>query len=183
MFVIGPQRASKIERPIIQPAATGLIMNGSRKTTRKNFASLDVLIDEDRHEQRDGELDGNSDEDKDQVVLEGIPETVVFPHAAEVVQPAELTTVDRVEPPVGEGDVDAEDGREDDEEERDDDRGEQKETALELEAGRPAADLHWWRARWLRGHLLTHCSSPTLSGVVRCAYCAGIGCTWLVVPG
>jgi len=37
---IGPKRYSMIDLPIIQLTATGLNMNGSRNTTRKNLRAL-----------------------------------------------------------------------------------------------------------------------------------------------
>ena len=63
----GPKRYSIIDLPIIQLTATGLSMNGSRKTTRKNLRAADLGVEQQRQAEGDRVLDEHRQHVEDHV--------------------------------------------------------------------------------------------------------------------
>ena len=118
-----------IDLPIIQLTATGLSMKGSRKATRKNLRARISALSSKRQAEGDRVLHEHGQHVEDHVA-ERVPEIGVVTRATEIVEAVEVRPSSELEVPVGEGDVEAEEGREDHHRDGEQERGQQEQRAL-----------------------------------------------------
>ncbi len=127
----GPKRVSIIDLPIIQLTATGLSINGSRKTTRKNLrATICELSSSASPKAMAYSMMHRGDVEHH--VAQRVPVKRVAHHLVDIVEAVELPTGKRTQVPVGKRNQQPEDQREDDHRNDKEHRGKHEKRALAL---------------------------------------------------